>query len=234
VGLGVAFVFTCPIVAVPLAWVVLLRHNKPAGYAADWFDQCISGDGFSLRRAHNHQIPPMRCAMSSHAPNGFFAEGLMVFGALEKGGCASKGYVLQPPDLRGGSIAQLNAYQEKIRTLLANLSEGMRAQFQWTCNCDYRTELTRYFRETEKVTHPHLRRVRMARWERHWKKMHRRELRREQLVMFLSVKIDASSAKAVTREGLHDYYEKGAGYNCAVSLTNSPIHSARSSARILR
>jgi len=48
VGLGVAFVFTCPIVAVPLAWVVLLRHNKPAGYAEDWFDQCIGGDGFSF------------------------------------------------------------------------------------------------------------------------------------------------------------------------------------------
>jgi len=146
--------------------------------------------------------------MGSHAPNGFFAEGLMVFGALEKGGCASKGFVLQPPDLRGGSIAQLNAYQEKIRTLLANIGEGMRAQFQWTCNCDYRTELTRYFRETEKVAHPHLRRVRMARWERHWKKMHRRELRREQLVMFLSVKIDASPPKAVTRDGLRDYYGK--------------------------
>jgi hypothetical protein len=132
----------------------------------------------------------------------------MIFGALDQGGWASKGYVLQPPDLRGGSVAQLNAYQEKIRTLLANLSEGMRVQFQWTCNCDYRTELTRYFRETEKVTQPHLRRVRMARWERHWEKMHRRELRREQLVLFLSVKIDASSAKAVTREGLHNYYEK--------------------------
>ena len=48
VGLGVAFVFTGPIVAVPLAWVVLLRHNKPAGYAADWFDQRISGEGFSF------------------------------------------------------------------------------------------------------------------------------------------------------------------------------------------
>jgi len=33
---------------VPLAWVVLLRHNKPAGYAEDWFDQCIGGDGFSF------------------------------------------------------------------------------------------------------------------------------------------------------------------------------------------
>ena len=47
VGLGVAFVFTSPIVGVPLAWVVLLRHNKPAGYAEDWFDQQVGGEGFS-------------------------------------------------------------------------------------------------------------------------------------------------------------------------------------------
>ncbi len=147
--------------------------------------------------------------MRSAAPNGFFAEGLMIFGPPGKGGVASKGYVLQPPDLRGGSIAYLNAYQEKIRGLLANLGDGMRAQFQWTCNCDYRQELTRYFRETEKVTHPHLRRVRTERFQRYWDRMHRRDLRREQLVMFISTEIAAlHSGKALTREALHTYYEK--------------------------
>jgi type IV secretion system protein TrbE len=149
--------------------------------------------------------------MRNGAPNGFFAEGLMVFGPLGKGGIASKGYLLQPPDLRGGSIAHLNAYQDKIRALLSNLSEGMRAQFQWTCNCDYRTELTRYFRETEKVTHPHLRRVRMARWEQYWEKMHRRELRREQLVLFLSVEISGAPAKGLTPAALRLYHEKMLG-----------------------
>ena len=140
--------------------------------------------------------------MRDGAPNGFFAEGLMVFGPLEKGGLASKGYLLQPPDLRGGSIAHLNAYQDKIRSLLANLGEGMRAQFQWTCNCDYRQELTRYFRETEKVTHPHLKRVRQERFQRYWDRMHRRDLRREQLVLFISAEIAAHSGRALTRDGL--------------------------------
>ena len=146
--------------------------------------------------------------MRNGAPNGFFAGGLMIFGSLEKGGVASKGYVLQPPDLRGGSIAQLNAYQDKIRSLLANLGEGMRAQFQWTCNCDYRQELTRYFRETEKVRHPHLKRVRTERFQRYWDRMHRRDLRREQLVLFVSTQITALSGKALTRVGLAVYYEK--------------------------
>jgi hypothetical protein len=60
------------------------------------------------------------------APNGYFADGLILFGSLEKGGCAAKGYVLQPPDLRGGSVSNLNAYQDKIRSLLANVSVGMK------------------------------------------------------------------------------------------------------------
>jgi len=142
------------------------------------------------------------------APNGYFAEGLILFGSPEKGGLAAKGFVLQPPDLRGGSIAHLNGYQDKIRTLLANLGEGMRAQFQWTCDCDYRTELTRYFRETEKVTHPHLKQVRMERFQRYWDRMHRRELRRERLVMFVSTAITGYSGVLKSPGGLRAYYEK--------------------------
>ena len=123
------------------------------------------------------------------APNGHFAEGLILFGSLEKGGTAAKGYVLQPPDLRGGSVAHLNGYQDKIRSLLATVAGGMKAQLQWTCNCDYKKELTRYFRETERMTHPHLKRVRGERFQRYWDKMHRRELRREHLVLFVTTKI---------------------------------------------
>jgi len=32
-----------------LGWIVLLRHNKPAGYAEDWLDQKFNGE---LRREH--------------------------------------------------------------------------------------------------------------------------------------------------------------------------------------
>ena len=143
--------------------------------------------------------------------NGFFAEvdDLRLVG--EKRGLASKGYELQPPDMRGGSISQLNAYQDKVRSLLANLGEGMRAQFQWTCNSDYRQELTHYFRETEKVTHPHLRQVRTERFQRYWDRMHRRDLRREQLVLFVSTRITVLTGKALTLSGLETYYAKVLG-----------------------
>jgi len=142
------------------------------------------------------------------APNGYFADGLILFGSLEKGGCAAKGYVLQPPDLRGGSVSNLNAYQDKIRSLLANVSVGMKVQLQWTCNCDYKKELTRYFRETEKVMHPHIKRVRTERFQRFWDRMHRRELRRENLVLFVTTAITSYSGNVKSHDALLRYYEK--------------------------
>ncbi|MEO7700681.1 MAG: hypothetical protein ABIZ04_15775 [Opitutus sp.] len=149
--------------------------------------------------------------MRSAAPNGFFAGGLILFGSLEKGGLASKGFVLQPPDLRGASVTQLNAYQDKIRSLLAHLTEGMRAQFQWLVNSDYRTELTAYFRETETVQHPAIKSVRLRTWRRLWHRMHRRLLRREHLVVFISIDVAAYSGSLKTRGGLETYYEKVLG-----------------------
>lgn len=146
--------------------------------------------------------------MSSAAPNGFFAEGMMIFGPLEKGGVASKGFVLQPPDLRGGSVAHLNAYQDRIRALLAILGDGTHAQFQWTGNCDYLEPLTHYFRETEAITHPQIKQARMRYFRRFWRRMHERAWRREQLVLFISTPIAAQSGPRLTRGALQAYYEK--------------------------
>jgi hypothetical protein len=40
--------FVLPFFLAPLGWVVLLRHNKPEGYAEDWFDQKFNGEGWSF------------------------------------------------------------------------------------------------------------------------------------------------------------------------------------------
>ena len=149
--------------------------------------------------------------MSNRPPNGFFAEGMILFGSLHKGGTAAKGFVLQPPDLRGASVATLNGYQDKIRSLLANLGERTRAQFQWTCSSDYRQELTRYFRETEKVVHPHIKRARQERFERYWAMMHRRELRREQLVVFLATEVTSHGVPVGSTAAIEAFYEKVIG-----------------------
>ena len=48
VGLLGALLLTLPLLVGPLAWVLLLRHNKPAGYAEDFFDDLINREGWSF------------------------------------------------------------------------------------------------------------------------------------------------------------------------------------------
>jgi len=48
VGKLAALAFVAPIFLCPLCWVVLLRHNKPEGYAEDWVDQKFNGEGWSF------------------------------------------------------------------------------------------------------------------------------------------------------------------------------------------
>lgn len=37
-----------PILLVPTAWVLLFRHNKPAGYAEDLFDHLVNPEGWTF------------------------------------------------------------------------------------------------------------------------------------------------------------------------------------------
>lgn len=53
-----ALVLAVPVCVLPTAWVLLLRHNKPAGYAEDWFEQLVNREGWSF--APRAQIQPRR------------------------------------------------------------------------------------------------------------------------------------------------------------------------------
>ncbi len=44
----IALIMALPVLLGPAAWVLLLRHNKPEGYAGDWIDQCVNGEGWAF------------------------------------------------------------------------------------------------------------------------------------------------------------------------------------------
>ena len=48
VGMFPALILVLPVFLGPAAWVLLLRHNKPEGYAEDFFDDLVNGEGWSL------------------------------------------------------------------------------------------------------------------------------------------------------------------------------------------
>ena len=142
------------------------------------------------------------------APNGHFAEGMILYGNLETGTMASQGYLLEPPALQHASIGVQNDFQNKLRIFLATLGPNQRAQLQWTCNSDYREELVRYHQQTGLVTDEYVRRVRYERYARYWQRMENRTLRREQLVLFISQDIETSARLVQGKVGLLDYYYK--------------------------
>src|SRR5688572_3706853 len=146
--------------------------------------------------------------MRGSAPNGYFASGMMVYGPLEKGGVASKGFLVQPVDRRGASIGQLNGYQDRIRNLLALLGPDLWAQFQWSCDGDYRPELTAAYREILGIADAGIRRMGLRYWRRHWKRLQKRSLRGEQLVLFVTARITAQSGALLSRDAQRGYYER--------------------------
>jgi len=48
VGMAVALLFSAPVFLATAVWVLLFRHNKPDGYAEDFFDDLVNGEGWSL------------------------------------------------------------------------------------------------------------------------------------------------------------------------------------------
>lgn len=57
VHLAVALTLALPLLLGPLGWVLLLRHNKPAGYAEDWWDERVNGEGWSFTAKTQPMLP---------------------------------------------------------------------------------------------------------------------------------------------------------------------------------
>jgi hypothetical protein len=141
-------------------------------------------------------------------PNGILADGLMLYGSLERGAIVAKGFSIESADWRGASFARLNAFQDQLRALLALATSGRRLQFQWACDADYRSELQQYHEATQPITDAAVRRVRNERFTRYWQRMQARELRRERLALFLSIEITQYAGNVRTRGGLRIHYGK--------------------------
>src|SRR5258708_6462470 len=57
VGLLPALAVALPVLLGPTAWVLLFRHNKPEGYAGDFFDDALNGEGWSLASRAQPVLP---------------------------------------------------------------------------------------------------------------------------------------------------------------------------------
>lgn len=190
-----------PVIAV-VAWLALFRHGKPPGHEGDQLDAWVDGGNFTRER-------PFQSHTKSHdqAPDGHFVAGMLVFGSPDKGGVVAKGFRLERPDLRGASFERLNAMQDQVRALLAILAPGRRLQVQWWADSDYRKALLEYHARTQQVPEPAVRAARNERFARYWPRLLDGTLRREHLVLFLSIEVPATKGVATTRNGLESRYD---------------------------
>ncbi|MDI1335786.1 MAG: hypothetical protein PSU94_06330 [Lacunisphaera sp.] len=140
------------------------------------------------------------------APNGMFCDGLLLFGAPERGAIAAKGFWVEPPDVRGASISRLNGFQDQVRALLALVTPGRRIQIQWWPDGNYEPELAKYHAATGHTDLPVVRQARNERVARYGERMQQRGLRRERLAIFLSIEITRYAGNLRATGGLRAHY----------------------------
>ncbi len=144
--------------------------------------------------------------MFERAPNGFFIRDMIVFNHLRRGGYVAKGFAIEAPDLTNSPVADLNDFQDQLCLLLASLQENQRLQVQYFCDSNYKEELLRYQRETEKFSNAWTRRVRNERFVRYWQAMSDRKLRRQRVVMYVTRAMEHQPRLAQSGRARRDYY----------------------------
>jgi hypothetical protein len=202
ISIGIALGVGLAPLGATLVWVLGLRHNRPPGYDRDRIEQWLGGGDF-MREGE------VKSDTREHAgpPEARFVRGMLLFGAPDRGGLAAKGFRLERPDLRGAGFERLNAMQDQVRALLALIPPGRRLQVQWWADADYRHALLTYHDRTQAVADPQLRAVRNERFTRYWRRLLAGGLRREHLVLFLSIEVTASAGWSATRNGQAERYD---------------------------
>lgn len=146
--------------------------------------------------------------MFEPSPNGYFVNDLLVFNSLNAGGYVAKGFFFEAPDMGNAQPSELNQFQDQLSLLLASLTEQQRLQVQYYCDSDYRRELLQYHQETQKAKNVWTRRTRNERFERYWRLMTERRLRRQRLIFYLSRKIESSASGLKSAPALTEHYHQ--------------------------
>ena len=141
--------------------------------------------------------------------DGHYIKDFLIFGQFDKTGFASKGFEVQPPDLRNGAIDTLHEFEDKLRRLLVTIRPPARTQWCWSVNSDYKDVLEAYDQRTEKLAkNEWTYRTRKERYHRYVKRMEEGRLRREKLRLYISLpipgKVKISDLKT-NEEKLHFY-----------------------------
>lgn len=83
--------------------------------------------------------------MKTAVSDGYFANGLLVFGnSINPQTVISKGFYLNVPSMRDASIDHLNQFHEELTCFLSAVDQQFCLQIQWSVNSDYKSVLESY------------------------------------------------------------------------------------------
>lgn len=142
--------------------------------------------------------------------DGYYFNGFLIFGDPGKNCYASKGFEIQPPDLRNGSVASLHEFEDRLRRLLTSIRPPARTQWCWNVNSDYKDSLEAYDYYTDKMAvNEWSQRTRKERYHRYIKRMEAGRLRREKLRIYISIPIQTNGKKSPyqTEEDRNCFYD---------------------------
>ena len=140
-------------------------------------------------------------------PNGWFVNDMIVFGDLDKRGYIGKGFKITACDSRQSFNMTLNEIHHRLNTFLRTIEHDSRVQFQWGVDSDYQRELLQYKAATEKsAKNEWTKFVRTERFNRYWEMMLNRDLRRENLYVYITTEIKEHVPSNLTNEELESFY----------------------------
>lgn len=156
--------------------LLTLYQGKPPGYARDLAEAVINKGHASPLQNPTHS-PLSDCHLTG---------GLIFYGSPQPGGAVAKGFWVEMPALQNGSNAERNHVGEALQQLLRLPPKGYSLQVSWWVNPEYRPELLRFQKVTERSQNVLVKRTRNLQFLHFWEQMQQGKLRREQVGIFLT------------------------------------------------
>ena len=124
--------------------------------------------------------------------DGFIESDMIIWKDLAKGGYATKGFIIEPQDLRNSKVEYINRFGQQLSKMLTSIRPPFRVQIKWGVNSDYSDMLGHYIKDSQEAS------ALSSDWSssnrgeianRYVERMENGELRRERLLIFISTPI---------------------------------------------
>jgi type IV secretion system protein TrbE len=200
-NLGVSMLILAPLIPIPLTLSLLILflffYKKPPHYAEDLFDGAFYGKVYS---PYNNNF--------NHAPDGMFVDDVIIWGDLGAGSW-SCGLSLMIPPMDYARNEDKNHLKHRIDAMLSFFAkEKLRVQFYWSVGDNY-TELEDYDKCTEELDKGSIcYNYRKERSKEYSKQLSNRELRREELIIFISNETSEQLPEGLSKKAYREASQK--------------------------